>query len=71
MGARHFVDFFHLGCESEQMNRQDRLGAACNGCFEARWIEVVGFAINIHEDRPGLQPRNASGGGDEGKGRGG
>ena len=44
-----------------------RLVIADSTCFA---IQVVSFAVNIHEYRLGLQPGDAAGGGDEGKRRG-
>ena len=52
------------------MDRHDRLRPLGNGRFQKLWIQVVSFAVDVHEYRFGFQAGNAARGGYKGKRRG-
>ena len=56
--------------KSEEMDRHNCLGPRSDSRFQALWIQIVCFGIDVDEDWSSLQPRDASRGGNEGEWRG-
>ena len=68
--TRNLGDPSHIGRQPEQVDWHDRPGSAGDGGVQSLGIQVVGLRIDVHEDRLGLQPRDAARSGNKGEWRG-
>jgi len=63
--AGDVVDRLQRGQLAEQINRDDRPGLLGNLRLDQARIDVERRRIDVHEDRPGAQPGDRAGGGEE------
>jgi hypothetical protein len=59
-------DGIHVGRQAVQMDRDDRLGAWRDGCFDLAHVHVAGICLHVHQDRAGTGKGHRCGRGDKG-----